>query len=86
GEQPIGSLSINYEDDDIFLYGVAVAKNQRGKGFGKELVKFAQNIAFREEKKIVLDVDSDNPVAFSLYKSCGFVIDFQVDYYRTNIK
>ncbi len=25
---------------------------------------------------------TENPIAFNLYKKCGFQINFQVDYYR----
>lgn len=84
--KPVGTFSINHENDYIFLYGVAITKEQRGKGYGKELVKFAQNIATKSKKKMVLDVDSNNPVAFNLYKSYDFCIDFQVDYYKLPIK
>jgi len=36
----------------------------------------------KKADKVVLDVDSENPTAFYVYKKCGFGIDFQVDYYK----
>lgn len=79
---PVGVFDFNYEEGDIFLYGVGIATPYRGKGFGKQLVGFALIEGLKKSDKVVLDVDSENPIAFSLYKKCGFQIDFQVDYYR----
>ncbi|WP_346915839.1 GNAT family N-acetyltransferase [Clostridium sp.] len=79
---PVGVFDFNYEEGHAFLYGVAIAIPYRGKGFGKQLVGFALNEGLKKSDKVVLDVDSENPAAFNLYKKCGFQIDFQVDYYR----
>lgn len=80
---PIGVFDLNFKDEGtVYLYGVAVAKSYRGQGFGKALVWQALVEGLNRSQKMVLDVDSDNPVAFSLYKNSGFAIDFQVDYYR----
>ena len=78
----VGVFDFNYEEGHAFLYGVAIAIPYRGKGFGKQLVGFALNEGLKKSDKVVLDVDSENPAAFNLYKKCGFQIDFQVDYYR----
>ncbi|WP_346915836.1 GNAT family N-acetyltransferase [Clostridium sp.] len=79
---PVGVFDFNYEEGHAFLYGVAIATAYRGEGFGKQLVGFALNEGLKKSDKVVLDVDSENPTAFNLYKKCGFQIDFQVDYYR----
>ncbi|MCY6958324.1 GNAT family N-acetyltransferase [Clostridium brassicae] len=79
---PVGVFDFNYEEGDIFLYGVGIATQYRGKGFGKQMMGFALNEGLKECDKVVLDVDSENPTAFNLYRKCGFKIDFQVDYYR----
>jgi len=82
---PVGVFDFNYEEGDAFLYGVGIAAPYRGKGFGKQLGGFALSEGLKISKKVVLDVDSENPTAFNLYKKCGFQIDFQVDYYRYKI-
>lgn len=81
-EIPVGVFDINYEEGDTFLYGVAIDTPYRGKGFGKQLVGFVLTEGLKKMDKVVLDVDSENPTAFNLYKKCGFEIDFQVDYYK----
>lgn len=82
---PVGVFDFNYEEGDIFLYGVGIATSYRGKGFGKQLVGFALIEGLKKSDKVVLDVNSENPIAFNLYKKCGFQIDFQVDYYRCEL-
>lgn len=84
-EISIGVFDFNYEEGDAFLYGVAILTPYRGKGFGKQLVRFALFEGLKKSDKVVLDVDSENPIAFNLYKKCGFKIDFQVDYYKCEI-
>ncbi|MBE6071743.1 MAG: GNAT family N-acetyltransferase [Clostridium butyricum] len=83
---PVGVFDYNYEDNDAFLYGVAIKSDYRGKGFGKQLIGFALYEGLKKRNKIVLDVDSNNPIAFNLYKKCGFKVDFQVDYYSFHIE
>ncbi|MEG0541562.1 MAG: GNAT family N-acetyltransferase [Angelakisella sp.] len=84
-ETPIGVFNINYEDGNAFLYGVGIAEKHRGNGFGKQLTGYAIAQGLKNAPKVVLDVDSDNPTAFHIYKKCGFQIDFQVDYYSYNL-
>ncbi|MFA9464215.1 MAG: GNAT family N-acetyltransferase [Velocimicrobium sp.] len=78
----VGSFSLNKEDGDCSIYGVSILKQYRGNGYGKQLVYKALEESKKLSNTLVLDVDSKNPVAFSLYQSCGFVITFQVDYYK----
>lgn len=80
-EIPVGIFNLNYEEGSSFLYGVGIAASYRGKGLGKQLIEFALTEGLKKSGKVVLDVDSENPIAFNLYKKCGFKIDFQVDYY-----
>lgn len=80
-KQAIGIFNLAYEEDRAYCYGVGVLKEHEGKGFGKELMTFALKEGLKHTKKIVLDVDSDNPAAYNLYLKCGFAVDFQVDYY-----
>lgn len=80
---PVGTFSIGLEmKDEPFIYGVAVAEDMRGNGYGRKMMKSACRIGLQYGKDLHLDVDSENPVAFSLYKSMGFEITFQVDYYK----
>lgn len=80
-EKPIGIFNLNYEGDTAFIYGLGIQPSYQHKGFGKQLLHSALNIAFTKVHKVILDVDSDNPQAFNLYIHNGFIVEFQVDYY-----
>ncbi|MEG2073649.1 MAG: GNAT family N-acetyltransferase [Angelakisella sp.] len=84
-ETPVGVFNLNFEDGDAFLYGVGIAEKYRGNGLGKKLTGYAVTQGLKRAPRVVLDVNSDNPVAFHIYQQCGFQIDFQVDYYSLNI-
>ncbi|MGL4773376.1 MAG: GNAT family N-acetyltransferase [Clostridium sp.] len=82
----VGTFSLNLEEGEMFLHAFGVHKDFRGKGFGEEIIKYAITEGKKRSKRIILDVDSNNPIAFNLYKKIGFVIEFQVDYYEYLIK
>lgn len=85
-DTPVGIFSLKDEEGEAFLYGVGIAANERGKGYGKEMIRLALEEGLKIRPKVVLDVDSENPIAFNLYKNCGFRVTFQVDYYEYTIK
>ena len=81
-EAPIGVFVLGLETPgEPCIYGVAIAEPERGKGYGKRLMALACELGIRHGETIQLDVDSGNPVALRLYRSMGFAVTFQVDYY-----
>lgn len=86
GTEPVGIFNLAYEEELAYCYGVGISKAYQGKGFGKQLMAFVLNEGLKHTKKIVLDVDSNNPTAYNLYLKCGFEVDFQVDYYLYDLK
>ncbi|GFZ29722.1 acetyltransferase [Clostridium zeae] len=82
----IGSCSVSYDGNDIFLFGFAIAKENQGKGMGKEtLIKLVKALCKNESKNVFIEVDSGNDIAFNLYKKCGFEIKTAFEYHRINI-
>lgn len=81
GETPVGVYDLDLEDTRVFLYGVAVKEEQRNRGYGREIVHCALREGEKRGVPVVLDVDSGNPPALHLYRSCGFRDTFQVDYF-----
>ncbi|MDD3429683.1 MAG: GNAT family N-acetyltransferase, partial [Oscillospiraceae bacterium] len=79
--QPIGIVSLNYEKEDTFIYGLGIRLQHRGKGNGRRLAQMIMPLALAKAPEAVLDVDTDNPPALKLYKSMGFQVRFQEDYY-----
>lgn len=84
-EETVGVFDLDVEEKQIFLYGVAVAEQCRRRGYGREIVRCALREGEKLGLPVVLDVDSDNPPALRLYRSCGFRSVFEVGYYTKNI-
>jgi len=85
--QPIGKIDVNLEGSDADLTGLCVIPRLRGRGFGKAILQGmmgVQQAAGRE--RIVLDVQTDNDVALSLYIKSGFEREFTIDYYEISLE
>ncbi|AMW33168.1 Acetyltransferase, GNAT family [Fervidobacterium changbaicum] len=60
--------------DEFYISNVAVDKNYRGRGYGRKLMLFAEEVAKQKKfKKISLDVENTNVQAIELYKRLGYV-------------
>lgn len=81
-DKPIGILQKCKEDENLtMIYGVAIDETYRGQGHGKRMLSLALDSFFEENEFISLEVDSQNPRAYGLYRDLGFKITFQVDYH-----
>ncbi|MEY9093361.1 GNAT family N-acetyltransferase [Paenibacillus sp. RC84] len=74
--QIVGTLwiKIRSEQQEVFIYGIRMSEDFRGKGFGKQTLQALE--AFIKERgfplKISLHVFGDNEIALNLYRSAGF--------------
>ncbi|MGN0478902.1 MAG: GNAT family N-acetyltransferase [Hominenteromicrobium sp.] len=84
GTKPVGVFELA-DGEALTLCGVAVAEEERGKGYGNTIVRAALNFAAEAGKRIELDVDSGNPPALGLYRKFGFRPTFEVQYWRAGI-
>jgi ribosomal protein S18 acetylase RimI-like enzyme len=83
GGKNIGMLRLNWENDDLMIYGFGVLPEFRGKGYGRATLAAAVNLSLsRKPAHVGLEVDCVNDTALSLYKSCGFNTIATYDYYR----
>lgn len=83
---PVGVCHVSFDDDEICIYGLGVLEEYRGKGLGKQFVRYILNEVKNESEEIVIEVDSDNQRAYRLYLSCGFEVEQKTDYYEENIE
>lgn len=82
----IGVCNVNFESEDISIFGLGIAPKYQGKGLGRAMLESLINKLMTEgHKSITLEVNSENIRAYNLYTSCGFKIRTQFDYYRMNI-
>ncbi|WP_160671689.1 GNAT family N-acetyltransferase [Clostridium sp. C8-1-8] len=79
----IGMCSLNYSEEDVFLFGFGIKKEYQGKKLGKAALRKIINLVVNEKNRnLRLEVDSNNIIAFNLYKNCGFEIKTAFEYYR----
>lgn len=77
----MGSVSI--ENDEASIFGLGIAPQYQGKGFGRELLNLiAADLKNKGIENITIEVDSTNKNAFNLYKKFGFEVETSFDYYR----
>lgn len=74
---PVGHLMLRYPDEEkkIIRFGfVIVDPEKRGQGYGKMLLKYAEDYAFGflGAEKLTLGVFENNPPAIRCYEACGF--------------
>lgn len=74
---PVGNLWLAERDDSfqraLFVYDIRVDESQRGKGYGKAAMIFAEEEARRRgHDRVALNVFGGNEVARSLYRSLGY--------------
>jgi len=83
GAQPIGSLRVVQSSEGLDITAFGVIPSQQGRGYGRALL--AQTIATllaEGERRIDIEVATDNAAALGLYLSCGFVARHTYGYYR----
>lgn len=80
--QPVGKLRVEEFDDVHGIYGVVVERRLRGKGIGAQALTLLLNeLMILGIRNIYLEVDSENPSAFHLYKKLGFKVLSEFRYY-----
>ena len=79
----IGKIRIESSNNSSYIYGFGVLPEYRGKGYGRETLKSALNIIYKNNiRDVYLDVASENNTALNLYKSCGFDEISVMNYYE----
>lgn len=86
GKSVAGFCSFEIDDNKASVYGFAVLPNYRGKGLSKVLLaEILRQIQSEGVDDIYLEVDSENEIAYKLYKNFGFKSFQQIDYYARGI-
>lgn len=81
----VGKVHIELTDKGG-IYGLGVLPEHRRNGYAREMLIFAVSTLIEDgAKEVMLQVDSENPNALNLYKSCGFVETSIMDYYEMKL-
>ena len=85
-EEAIGCLRLDEMEDEVGIYGFVVRPEQRGRGYGRQILEETIRIIRSEGgKEITLEVETDNVNAIGLYRSCGFQVKTTYDYYSFSL-
>ena len=78
----IGKVRLEIVDNIGGIYGLEVLPEYRGKGYGRELlIRSINKLKESKVNAINLQVETKNNNALNLYKSCGFKVNYTMDYY-----
>lgn len=79
--QVIGTCTVDLSTNTNYLYGLAIAELERGKGYGSYLAKSLVNqLIEQNDKEFQIAVEDSNVGAKRLYEKIGFVKQTQVVY------
>lgn len=86
GEEPVGSFNLFISNESIGIYAFGVPPRYRRRGFGRQILeRIIRKIQAESQKRITLEVDTNNTNAIALYQSCGFRSVTIYGYYGLNI-
>lgn len=69
----VGYLSFKADSNNLFLSKLYIKSCYRGKGYGKQAIKFIEEYAKNEHlEKITLTVNKNNHNSIAVYKKTGF--------------
>ena len=81
--QVIGTCTVDLSSNTNYLYGLAIAEHERGKGYGSYLAKSLVNqLIEQNDKAFQIAVEDSNVGAKRLYEKIGFVKQTQVVYLK----
>lgn len=83
----IGKIDVSLSEHEAFILGFGVLPAYRGRGYGRQiLAKTVQEILALGQRRVILEVATDNKRALSLYQSCGFRETASYDYYSLDVR
>ena len=84
--QVIGTCTVDLSSNTNYLYGLAIAELERGKGYGSYLAKSLVNqLIEQNDKSFQIAVEDSNVGAKRLYEKIGFVKQTQVVYLNPKV-
>lgn len=84
--KPVGCLRLDDMGDQVGIYAFEIRVGYRGLGYGRQMLEEAiRSTRAETQKRIMLDVETNNTNAIGLYRSCGFEVKTTYDYYALDI-
>ena len=80
--ESVGKIGALSEGAGLYLRGVAVRRDLRGRGYGRQILSAAiGKLTAEGARSVSLDVETQNENALRLYQSCGFRATSIYDYF-----
>jgi len=81
-QEPIGCIGVVAEDRRVYVIAFGVLAQYRGHGYGRQILTRTVNGLVAENwEDILIETETTNRAALSLYKSCGFTETTSYNYY-----
>lgn len=82
----IGSIGTVSSKENVYIVAFGIIPEYRGRGYGSETLSQIVEILLGEgHKRILIEVETKNRNALSLYKRCGFVEQAEYAYYAVSL-
>lgn len=84
--KPIGSIGTVSSNENVYIIAFGIIPECRGRGYGGETLAQIVKILLGEgHQRILIEVETKNHNALSLYKRCGFVEQAEYAYYEVSL-
>ncbi len=81
-----GICSVNNTDKGLFLFSLGILPAMRRRGLGRSMLcALTDKLSCESSSDILLEVNSENAAAYSLYITSGFKEKVRFDYYRLSM-
>lgn len=86
GDVSVGKVGVLTEEAGHYLRAVAVRRDLRGRGYGRQILSAVLGMLTAEgTRRVSLDVETENDNALRLYQSCGLRTTNIYDYFAAEI-
>jgi ribosomal protein S18 acetylase RimI-like enzyme len=86
-DRTAGMIRLHQGESSVYLYSFLVHPDLRGRGYGRQILTGILDALIAEDwPHIMIEVDTTNAVALSLYRSCGFCEVAAYQYHRLTIE
>jgi ribosomal protein S18 acetylase RimI-like enzyme len=87
GERAAGMVRLHLGTSSVYLNSFRVHPELRGRGHGRQILTGVLDTLIAEDwPHIMIEVATDNTVALSLYRSCGYRAVAAYQYYRLTVE
>lgn len=82
GDLAVGSLRLAISGDSVSINTFGVRQEYQGRGYGRQILAMTIEQMLKENRQdITMEVNTKNPSALTVYRTCGFQIEREYRYH-----